>query len=255
MAVMVPLVILTGVTSPVVDLDGVPIRNPLYIPSIPRRLPVPADVLMIAAYVSSLVLAAIGLMLRYRRADAVGRLQIRWVAANLVALLVTMALVFGFPDTLGENLWGLWILLAGFTPIAVAIAITRYRLYDLDRIVSSTVTYGVVTVLLFATFLVANLALTRAMVSLTGLGSPLTVAASTLLVAALFNPIRGRVQAAVDRRFHRARYDADRLVAGFAGRLRDEIDLVALRGEIVATVDGSVAPSGVTLWLREVGTR
>ena len=133
----------------------------------------------------------------------------------------------------------------------MAIAITRYHLYDLDRIVSRSVTYAVVTLLLFATFLVANLALQRAFVAASGVGSPLAVAASTLIVAALFNPIRGRVQAVIDRRFHRARYDADRLASGFAGRLRDEMDLRALRREIVATVDGSVEPSGVDLWLRE----
>jgi hypothetical protein len=251
LAVVVPVVVVSSMTSARVELDGLFLENPLAVRGLRWPLPVGADVILIGAYVSSLLLAATGLAARYRRADVIGRLQIRWVGANLIALIVTVALVFAFPDTLGESLWWLMILFAGLTPVTVAIAVTRYRLYEIDRIVGKTVTYGLVTLLLFATFLVANLSLQRLLVSLTGVGSPLAVAASTLLVAALFSPIRGRVQAVVDRRFHRARYDADRLVAGFAGRLRDEMDLGALHREIVATVDGSVEPSGVNLWLRE----
>lgn len=247
---VVPLVLLSTVTTPFVNLDGSDLPNPMYVSGLLIVLPIGADSMLIAAYVTSVVLASAGLAIRYRSADTIGRLQIRWLAANLIALIATVALVFAFPDTLGEALWWLMFVFAGLTPVTVAIAVTRYRLYEIDRIVGKTVTYGLVTLLLFATFLVANLSLQRLLVSLTGVGSPLAVAASTLLVAALFNPIRGRVQGIVDRRFHRARYDADQLVSGFAGRLRDEMDLGALHREIVATVDGSVEPSGVNLWLR-----
>ena len=134
-------------------------------------------------------------------------------------------------------------------PLAIAVAILRYRLYDIDRIVSRTISYGVITALLVAVFLVVNVGLQAALSSVTS-SNAWAVAGSTLLAAALFTPVRLRVQHVVDRRFDRARYDADRLTIEFGDRLRDEVDLSTLGDELDATVRRAFAPTGVGLWLR-----
>ena len=131
-------------------------------------------------------------------------------------------------------------------PLATGAAILRYRLYDLDRIVSRTVAYGLVTVLLAGVYAVVVLALGQ----LLGRSSSLVVAGATLAVAALFQPARRRVQGAVDRRFNRRRYDAARTIQGFSGRLREQVDLDSLSAELLAVTDQTMQPSTVSLWLR-----
>jgi hypothetical protein len=133
--------------------------------------------------------------------------------------------------------------------IAIGIAITRYHLYDIDRIVSRTIGYAVVTVTLAVIFAGAIVAFEAVLASLTA-GSTMAVAASTLLVAALFQPLRRRVQALVDRRFNRARYDAERTVSAFAAQLRDEVDLESLGADVLEVVAQTVAPASVGLWIR-----
>jgi hypothetical protein len=131
-------------------------------------------------------------------------------------------------------------------PLAVAVAVLRYRLWDLDRLVSRTVTYTAVTVLLVVPYLLVVPAAGRLA---EGSGS-LAVAAATLTVAALFQPLRRRVQDLVDRRFNRRRYDAARTLDGFAARLRDQVDLDALHGELLGVVDQTMQPTQASLWLR-----
>ncbi len=195
-------------------------------------------------------LAFIDIAFRYRGADAVRRTQFRWV---LAASATTAALLIGV-ITLGDVpfLWPTWILSTLLPPFAIVIAITRYHLYDIDRIISRTITYGLVTAVLFAVFAGVNLVLQGVLTSLTTSDS-LTVAASTLAVAALFNPVRTRVQRIVDRRFNRGRYDAEQTVAGLATRLRDELDLPTLANELDVTVRRAIEPSSVSLWLRGGG--
>jgi hypothetical protein len=135
-------------------------------------------------------------------------------------------------------------------PIAIGIAVLRYHLYEIDRIVSRTIAYGVVTAILGFLFVAVVLAAQAVLGPVTG-SNELAIAGSTLLVFALFQPIRRRVQRFVDRRFNRARYDAERTISAFAGRLRAEVDLEQLRAEILATVAQTVEPSSVSLWLRE----
>ena len=125
-------------------------------------------------------------------------------------------------------------------------AVLRYRLYDLDRVISRTLTYGLLTVLLGLGYAGAVLGLGRLLPE----GSSLVVAAATLAVAALFQPLRRRVQQLVDRRFNRRRYDAARTVDRFATRLRDQVDLDALHGELLAVVDQTMQPTRASLWLR-----
>jgi len=142
------------------------------------------------------------------------------------------------------------ILAMDLIPISVAIAILRYRLYDIDLLIKRTLVYGATSAAVAATFFLGVVALQRALTPLTS-GSELSVAAATLLSFALFQPIRRRVQDAVNRRFDRSRYNAARTVDGFADQLRDEVDLDELRVDLLGAVQLTMAPAHVSLWLRE----
>jgi hypothetical protein len=131
-------------------------------------------------------------------------------------------------------------------PLATGAAILRYRLYDLDRIISRTVAYGLLTVLLGAGYAAVVLSLGRLLPE----SSTLVVAGATLAVAAVFQPARRRVQAAVDRRFNRRRHDAALTIAAFSARLRDEVDLESLRGDLLSVIDQTMQPTRASLWLR-----
>jgi hypothetical protein len=134
-------------------------------------------------------------------------------------------------------------------PVAIAIAILRYQLFEIDRIVSRTVAYVLITALLIAAYAVAILVLQEPLETITG-GNTVSVALSTLVVAALFQPLRRRVQAVVDRRFDRARFDAERTTAAFSERLRDEVDIATVTEDLDATVRTALKPSALGLWLR-----
>jgi hypothetical protein len=135
-------------------------------------------------------------------------------------------------------------------PVAVGIAILRYKLYEIDRLISRTISYGVLTAIVAGLF-VGFILVFQAVLAPVTRSNQLAVAGSTLLAAALFQPIRRWVQRLVDRRFNRSRYDAERTVAEFAARLRDEVDLELPRVAIISTVSAAVEPSSVSLWLRE----
>lgn len=212
------------------------------------------------AIIGALVLSLGLLVVRFRTARGDERQQLKWLAlAGGVGLVPVTGLVLSsFPGvaegtllySIGEiSYFGLLIALP-IGPLAIGVAILRYRLYDIDRIISNAIGYGVVSLVLFGVFAAVNLVLVSNVSPLVN-NSGIAVAASTLLVAALFNPVPLRVQRVVDHRFHRARYDAERTVAGFASRLRDELDLPTLVGELDATVRRAIAPSSVGLWLRE----
>ena len=197
--------------------------------------------------------AVVDIVQRYRRTNGLERAQIRWaVAASVVngSLLVLVIVA----DSILPWVWTAWIASLILPPVAIGIAITRYHLYDIDRIVSRTIGYGLVTAVLFAVFGAVNIGLQGLLNAATG-NEPLVVAGSTLLVAALFNPVRIRVQAVVDRRFNRARYDAERTVERFSGRLRDELDLATLAGELQRTSVAAVEPATSAVWLRAGGAR
>jgi hypothetical protein len=198
----------------------------------------------------SLVAAAVSLVLRFRRARGTERLQLRWLAfaAGLAAGLLMAAVVAGFAGKDGVVLAALAAMVA-LLPLATGAAILRYRLYDLDRIISRTVAYGLLTVLLGGTYAVVVLGLGE----LLGRDSSLVVAAATLAVAAVFQPARRRTQAVVDRRFNRRRYDAAGTVAAFAARLRQQVDLDALSAELLGAVEASMQPTQASIWLRPRG--
>jgi hypothetical protein len=195
-----------------------------------------------------------GLVVRFRRARGVERAQLEWfVAAGVAEILILVA------STLVPLPWPiLSVLLAAavspLLPIAAAIAILRYRLYDIDRIISRTVSYAVITGLLAAVFAGLVVGLQGLLAPFTA-GNGLAVAASTLVVAAAFQPLRTRVQRLVDRRFDRARYDAEAIVTGFVGSVRDQVELDALVGGVIVAARRSVAPASASVWLRQEGGR
>jgi hypothetical protein len=195
----------------------------------------------------SLPPAAVCVILRFRSSRGVERQQMRWVAAGAAGAVA--GLLLALPSGLGiaPNFVSHIIFPALLCPpVAIGVAVLRYRLYDLDRVISRTLTYGLLTVLLGLGYAGVVLGLGRLLPD----SSSLVVAAATLAVAGLFQPIRRRVQALVDRRFNRHRYDAARTVDGFAARLRDQVDLDALHGELLAVVDQTMQPTRASLWLR-----
>jgi hypothetical protein len=198
-----------------------------------------------------LVLAAMfSLVLRFRRGGPVERRQLTWflyaTAVNAVFLVLDSVLGV-LPATLPFELVS--AVSFGLLPLAVGIAVFRYRLFEIDRIVSRTVSYGLLTAGLIGLYLLVVAFLRPLLEPVTG-SSALAVAGSTLAVAAAFNPARRRLQAAVDRRFDRARYDAGRAVEAFAARLRNQVDLDEITDGLCETVAATVAPGRVAVWLR-----
>jgi hypothetical protein len=221
--------------------------NPLAIPALARVLIVPAVAGVVIVLVALLVGAG-SLVVRFRRARGVERQQLRWLAyaAALAAGLLLVALVAAFVLAKDEVVTASLALGVALLPLATGAAILRYRLYDLDRIISRTLAYGLLTVLLGGGYAALVLGLGQ----LLGRDSSLVIAGATLAVAALFQPARRRVQALVDRRFNRRRYDAAQVIEGFAVRLRDQVDLDALHTELLAVVEQTMQPTQASLWLR-----
>jgi hypothetical protein len=223
------------------------IGNPLAIPGLTPLLDAviaPAAVVVLVG----LVVAAVSLVLRFRRARGVERQQLLWLAwgaalaaAALVVAMITLTMEGD--STLFQTAVGVCLALL---PLATGAAILRYRLYDLDRIISRTVAYALLTLLLGGGYAVVVLGLGQ----LLGRDSSLVVAGATLAVAAVFGPARRRVQAVVDRRFNRRRHDAATTIAAFSGRLRQQIDLDTLTAELLAVVDQTMQPTRSALWLR-----
>jgi hypothetical protein len=201
----------------------------------------------LALHAASAVAALVSLVLQFRASRGVERQQLRWVAAGgaaaVAGLLPTILVGLGIAPRVNDLVVYPAVLCV---PLTVAVAVLRYRLWDLDRLVSRTVTYTLVSGLLVLPYLLIVLAISR----LAQGGGGLAVAAATLTVAAAFSPLRHRVQEAVDRRFNRRRYDTARTVEGFATRLRDQVDLDALRAELLTVVEQTVQPTRASLWLR-----
>jgi hypothetical protein len=195
----------------------------------------------------ALVVAAGSLVVRFRRAHGVERQQLRWLAlgAALAAVALLVAVVAAAMSKDGVVLAALGTCLA-LLPVATGAAILHYRLYDLDRIISRTLAYGLLTVLLGSGYAGVVLGVGQIL----GRRSPLAVAVATLAVAAAFQPARRRIQAVVDRRFNRHRYDTDQTIAAFSARLRQQVDLDALAAELLAVVDQTMQPTHRSLWLR-----
>jgi hypothetical protein len=203
------------------------------------------------------VSAALAMIRRFRQATGVERQQLKWAAYAVILALVAFvvsalapvptASVFPGQSTIAD-LPGAFALV--LMPICTGVAILRYRLYEIDRVINRTLVYASLTVCLALAYLVSVLVLQQALSAVTG-GSGLAVAASTLAVAAAFRPARSRIQLLVDRRFFRRRYDAARTLEGFGARVRDEVALDALSAELRAVVADTLQPTHVSLWLRD----
>ncbi|MGH3203478.1 MAG: hypothetical protein ACRDP5_15695 [Streptosporangiaceae bacterium] len=202
---------------------------------------------LFVALALSLLLSLAGQVSSYRRSSGERRQQLKWLlggfAAGLVGIILAIALgkATGFWSAVGH----VAIVASSFAvPVSMGVAILKYRLYDIDRVLSRTLAYAIITGLLIGIY--AGLVLLAQQVL--RFSSPVAVAASTLVAAALFNPVRRRVQHAVDRRFNRARYDADQTVAAFAARLQDAVDLDAVRDDLAGVVHAALEPVHLALW-------
>jgi hypothetical protein len=186
----------------------------------------------------------------FRRSCGERRQQLKWLLGGLSACLACVVATIA----LGQE-HGAWTVVANVAaglailavPVSMAVAILKYRLYDIDRIISRTVAYTIITGLLVGVY--AGLVLLATQVF--GFHSAVAVAVGTLAAAALFSPVRGRVQRVVDRRFNRARYDTERTVTAFAARLQDTVDLDALRGELAGVVHRALEPAHVSVWVNK----
>ncbi|HEX2235131.1 MAG TPA: hypothetical protein VHK89_02545 [Actinomycetota bacterium] len=251
------VVVATAVAGPVLfmaaasvapgPLQELPIDNPFGLAGAAGTVAGVIAYIGVGLHWASLPAALLCAVLRFRASRGVERQQMRWVAAGaagaVVGLLLTLPAWAGLlPEATTFVIYPALLC----PPVAIAVAVLRYRLWDLDRLVSRTVTWASVTVLLVVPYLLIVPATSR----LAGGAGSLAVAAATLTAVALFQPLRRRVQDRVDRRFNRRRYDSARTVATFAWRLREQVDLDALTAELIAVVHQTVQPTQASLWLR-----
>jgi hypothetical protein len=227
-------------SDPLLDPPAPPVHSPLAVPAL-------AAPLQLTGKLSSLVIGLVSLgsagslVVRFRRAHGVQRQQLRWLALAVTTVVPVGVLIV----VMTGSAWGTGIAVLG-VQLAIYAAIVRYRLYDLDRIISRTLAYGLLTLLLGGGYALVVLGLGQ----LLGRDSSLVVAMATLAVAAVFQPARRRIQQAVDRRFNRRRHDAVQVIEGFGTRLRDQVDLNTLTTDLLAVVDQTMQPTQASLWLR-----
>jgi hypothetical protein len=227
------------------------IRNPLGIEGLPDG-DKPVQIIMFAF----LFVAAVSTLgLRLRRSRGIEHQQIKWPAYTAVIAAGSSFLEYTVSDAMGLR----WLEWAGYVvslaalvcfPISIGIAIVRYRLYEIDTLINRTLVYALLTAILAAVYFGAVVLLQRVFVALTGQQSTLAVVASTLLIAALFTPLRRRIQSFIDRRFYRRKYDARKTLEAFSSKLRDETDLEALNNDLMGVVRETMQPAHVSLWLR-----
>jgi hypothetical protein len=246
-ATAAPLVGLVSlVMGPFRDSDQA-VANPLAIDALAGPL-LMMRTLSFAVAGLAIPVGAGSLVVRFRRARGMERQQLRWLSAGVAPVAVAVA-ALAVQALTGSHVNLNWLpgVCLAILPLAIGAAILRYRLYDLDRIISRTVTYGLLTMLLGLGYAGVVLGLGRLLPQ----GSSLVVAGATLAVAAVFQPARRRIQALVDRRFNRHRYDTAQTVAAFSARLHQEIDLDTLTGELLAVVEQTMQPTQTSIWLRQ----
>ena len=259
---MVMVLASLGITFSPGPLEGHPgVRNPLGLEGTPPWV-FTAGIAILLLLPLCMIASALSLVLRYRRSEGEEREQIKWIAfaASVVGLLylITMVSSFTFSGPWGAAGTPLWlgllqqVSLVSFTavPIAVGFAVLKYRLYDIDIIINRAIVYGSLAAVLVALYFGGIVLLQRVFVALTGERSTLAVVASTILIAALFNPLRRRIQAFIDRRFYRSKYDARKTLENFSTKLRNETDLEALNNDLVEVVRETMQPAHISLWLR-----
>jgi hypothetical protein len=214
----------------------------------------PSGAMLLAGGLGGLICVVatlLSLIARFYFSRGEKRLQLKWFTYAAVVGLSTPLILSSFApglfQVLGQLAWTLGFL---SLPVSAGVAILKYRLYDIDLIINRTLVYGPLTVMLVAVYVGGVLVLEYAFRTLTGSGSQLSIVASTLLIAALFNPMRRRVQNFIDHLFYRRKYDAARTLETFSARLRDETDMDALNSELLSVVQDTMQPEHVSLWLR-----
>jgi hypothetical protein len=232
---------------------GLPaVANPFGVEAVAGLSSGPAGVLTFPLAVFAALTPFAALFARYRRAEEEeGRQQIKWVA-YAVALLTGAIIAVGIWPPLDGSVAGLVLFLVGFLsiPVAVGIAILRHRLFDIDLVINRTLVYAILTAALALVYVVGVASLQFVLRPITGGGSQLAVVASTLVTAALFNPLRRRIQGFIDRRFYRKKYDAKETLLGFGARLREEADIDSLSNGLIEVVRETMEPAHASLWLR-----
>ena len=223
------------------------IENPIGIEGLPHVEDLPAfDTLGLGLLGIGTLGAVASVVVRYHRSRGTERQQLKWFLYAAAPIPYFPLSDYG-PLILDAVAFG-WVLLG--LPAAIGIAVLKYRLYDIDLIINRTIVYGALTAALVSVYLGGIVLLQGAFRTLTGQESQLAIVASTLAIAALFGPLRRRIQGFIDHRFYRRKYDAAQVLAAFNVRLRDEVDLDALRGDLIGVVDDAMRPSHVSLWLR-----
>ena len=243
--------VLGNAFAPTILSADSPVPNPVGVTGAAGNILTALAVGSVALIAATALAAVLSLVFRYRRAQAAERAQLRWivyaggliVAAFLIEILAEKVIGPGATANRLQNAMGSGA--AALIPVAIGIAVLRYRLYDIDRIISRTVAYAIVTGLLVGVYAGLVLLATR----LLRVHTPVAVAAATLAAAALFTPVRRRVQRRVDRRFNRARYDADQIAAAFAARLKDTVDLGSVRDDLTGIVSRALEPAHVSVWI------
>jgi hypothetical protein len=230
--------------------DGAMVPNPLAIAPDAAVWGVVAIGPLFFIAIGILVLASASLIVRARRSSGIERQQVRWVAASVVTLVVAMIGGLVASGVVGGVAYMPAILAFAGLPLSIGVAVLRYRLYEIDRIMSRTIGWGLTTGLVAAVFGLLIVGL-QALLEPVASGSTLVVAASTLAAAALFMPLHRRLQAAVDRRFNRAKVDAQRALETFGNQLREEVDLDSVSGHLVGVAARTVQPQAIGLWTRQ----
>jgi hypothetical protein len=212
-----------------------------------------AAFVVVSVIFTAILLSALSIVVRYRRARGAERQQLKWFALAAVLIGFATAGHLLFLDLLLPEAFLNLLDAATITClyVAVGIAILRYRLYDIDIIINRTLVYGTLTVTLVLVYFGSVVGLQYILRALTGQESQLAIVASTLTIAALFNPLHRRIQTSIDRLFYRRKYDAAKTLDEFSSKLRDETDLDALNSDLVKVVRDTIQPEHVTLWLRE----
>jgi hypothetical protein len=248
-AILLAATVLTGLADtfgsyPLLDPLAPPVHSPLAVPALAAPLQLTGKLSSLVIGLVSLVSAG-SLVVRFRRARGLERQQLRWLALAVTTVVpVGVVLVTILADS-ALSAWGTGIAVLG-VQLAIYAAIVRYRLYDLDRIISRALAWGLLTVLLGGGYAAVVLGLGQRL----GRDSSLAVAAATLAAAALFQPARRRIQGLVDRRFNRRRHDAAHRIAAFSNHLREQVDLDALTAELLAVAEETMQPTQASLWLR-----
>jgi hypothetical protein len=226
---------------------GVPDENPFGIEAF-RAVLLVLGLTALGLWFVSALLSLFSLFVRFYRSRGVERQQLKWFVYAGALTIVTFLPGLGTP--LADVTAVLQLLFVPLLPLAAGVAILRYRLYDIDLIINRTLVYGALTALLVAAYVGSIVVLQGLLRALTGQESQLAIVASTLAVAALFNPLRRRIQSFIDRRFYRKKYDARKTLEAFSVKLRDETDLDALNSELVRVVQETMQPAHVSLWMR-----